>query len=161
MEDLSLVERLMCRHGIYQRSFLKFCTFSSSLTNKRYKIMADDFLKKYYIQILDKAKKDIHDCRVYIHDFKGRYSRLQELERSIKRLGFNTDGYDDDGRDGYVFIDNISINEIKTLHAHYYKSLTIDNTFYGNKTFDEIRLSLKLDRDKIISRCNKELGITS
>ena len=102
--------------------------------------MADDFLKKYYTQILDNAKKDIHDCRVYIHDFKGRYSRLQELEMNIKKLGINTNGYDNDGRDGYVFI---------------------DNTFYGNKTFDEIRLSLKLDRDKIISRCNKELGIIS
>ena len=161
MEDLSLAERLTYRHGIYQRLFLKFSTFALSLTDKRYKIMADDFLKKYYIQILDKAKKDIHDCRVYIHDFKGRYSRLQELEMNIKKLGINTNGYDNDGRDGYVFIDNISINEIKTLHTHYYKSLTIDNTFYGNKTFDEIRLSLKLDRDKIISRCNKELGITS
>ena len=123
--------------------------------------MADDFLKKYYIQILDKAKKDIHDCRVYIHDFKGRYSRLQELERNIKRLGINTNGYDDDGRDGYVFVDNIPMNEIKTLYTHYYRCLTIDNTFYGNKPFDEIRLSLKLNRDKIISRCNKELGITS
>ena len=123
--------------------------------------MADDFLKKYYIKILDKAKKDIHDCRVYLYDFKGNYSRLQALEKNIQQLGINTNGYDNDGRDGYVFIDNISINEIKTLHTHYYKSLTIDNTFYGNKTFDEIRLSLKLDRDKIISRCNKELGIIS
>ena len=122
--------------------------------------MVDDSLKKYYIQILDKAKKDIHDCRVYIYDFKGRYSRLQELERSIKRLGFSTDGYDDDGRDGYVFVDNIPMNEIKTLYTHYYRCLTIDNTFYGNKPFDEIRLSLKLNRDKIISRC-KELGIAS
>ena len=123
--------------------------------------MADDFLKKYYIQILDKAKKDIHNCRVYIYDFKGRYSHLQELERSIKRLGFNTDGYDDDGRDGYVLIDNVSMNGIKELYSRYYRCLTIDNTFYGNKPFDEIRLSLKLNRDKIISRCNKELGITS
>ena len=125
--------------------------------------MVDDFLKKYYIQILDKAKKDIHDCRVYLYDFKGNYSRLQALEKNIQQLGINTNGYDNDneGRDGYVLIDNIPINDIKTLHAHYYKSLTIDNTFYGNKTFDEIRLSLKLDRDKIISRCNKELGIIS
>ena len=123
--------------------------------------MANDFLKKYYIQILDKAKKDIHECRVYIHDFKERYSRLQELEMNIKKLGINTNGYDNDGRDGYVFVDNISINEIKTLHSHYYKCLTIDNTFYGNKPFDEIRLSLNLNRDKIISKCNKELGITS
>ena len=76
--------------------------------------MVDDSLKKYYIQILDKAKKDIHDCRVYIYDFKGRYSRLQELERNIKRLGINTNGYDNDGRDGYVFVDNIPMNEIKT-----------------------------------------------
>lgn len=151
----------MCRYGIYQRSFLKFSTFASSLTDKRYEIMADDFLKKYYIQILDKAKKDIHNCRVYIYDFKGRYSHLQELERSIKRLGFNTDGYDDDGRDGYVLIDNVSMNGIKELYSRYYRCLTIDNTFYGNKPFDEIRLSLKLNRDKIISRCNKELGITS
>ena len=123
--------------------------------------MANDFLKKYYIQILAKAKKDIHDCRVYLYDFKGNYSRLQALEKNIQRLGINTNGYDNDGRDGYVFIDNISINEIKTLHSHYYKCLTIDNTFYGNKPFDEIRLSLNLNRDKIISKCNKELGITS
>ena len=125
--------------------------------------MADDFLKKYYIQILDKAKKDIHDCRVYLYDFKGNYSRLQALEKNIQQLGINTNGYDNDneGRDGYVLIDNIPINDIKTLHAHYYKCLTIDNTFYGKKPFDEIRLSLKLNRDKIISRCNKELGITS
>ena len=123
--------------------------------------MVDDFLKKYYIQILDKAKKDIHDCRVYLYDFKGNYSRLQALEKNIQRLGINTNGYDNDGRDGYVFVDNISINEIKTLHAHYYKCLTIDNTFYGNKPFDEIRLSLNLNRDKIISKCDKELGITS
>ena len=128
---------------------------------KRYEIMANDFLKKYYIRILDKAKKDIHDCRVYLYDFKGNYSRLQALEKNIQRLGINTNGYDNDGRDGYVFIDNISINEIKTLHSHYYKCLTIDNTFYGNKPFDEIRLSLNLNRDKIISKCNKELGITS
>ena len=123
--------------------------------------MANDFLKKYYIQILDKAKKDIHDCRVYLYDFKGNYSRLQALEKNIQRLGINTNGYDNDGRDGYVFVDNISINEIKTLHAHYYKCLTIDNIFYGNKPFDEIRLSLNLNRDKIISKCDKELGITS
>lgn len=123
--------------------------------------MADDFLKKHYIQILDKAKKDIHECRVYIYDFKGRYSRLQELEKNIKRLGFNTNGYDDDGRDGYVYIDNVSMNSIKELYAHYRDCLSIDNTFYGDKPFDEIRLSLKLDRDKIISRCNKELGIIS
>ena len=123
--------------------------------------MADDFLKKYYIQILDKAKKDIHDCRVYLYDFKGNYSRLQALEKNIQRLGINTNGYDNDGRDGYVFVDNISINEIKTLHSHYYKCLTIDNTFYGNKPFDEIRLSLNFNRDKIISKCDKELGITS
>lgn len=123
--------------------------------------MANDFLKKYYIQILDKAKKDIHDCRVYLYDFKGNYSRLQALEKNIQRLGINTNGYDNDGRDGYVFVDNISLNEIKTLHSHYYKCLTIDNTFYGNKPFDEIRLSLNLNRDKIISKCDKELGITS
>ena len=123
--------------------------------------MANDFLKKYYTRILDKAKKDIHDCRVYLYDFKGNYSRLQALEKNIQRLGINTNGYDDDRRDGYVFIDNISINEIKTLHSHYYKCLTIDNTFYGNKPFDEIRLSLNLNRDKIISKCDKELGITS
>ena len=123
--------------------------------------MANDFLKKYYIQILDKAKKDIHDCRVYFYDFKGNYSRLQALEKNIKQLGIKTNGYDNDGRDGYVFVDNISINEIKTLHSHYYKCLTIDNTFYGNKPFDEIRLSLNLNRDKIISKCDKELGITS
>lgn len=123
--------------------------------------MANDFLKKYYTRILDKAKKDIHDCRVYLYDFKGNYSRLQTLEENIQRLGINTNGYDNDGRDGYVFVDNISINEIKTLHSHYYKCLTIDNTFYGNKPFDEIRLSLNLDRDKIISKCDKELGITS
>ena len=122
--------------------------------------MVDDSLKKYYIQILDKAKKDIHDCRVYIHDFKGRYSRLQELERSIKRLGFNTDGYDDDGRDGYVYVDNVSMNGIKELYARYRDCLSIDDTFYGDKPFDEIKLSLKNNRDKIISRC-KELGIAS
>ena len=123
--------------------------------------MANDFLKKYYIQILDKAKKDIHDCRVYLYDFKGNYSRLQALEKNIQRLGINTNGYGNDGRDGYVFVDNISINEIKTLHSHYYRCLTIDNTFYGNKPFDEIRLSLNLNRDKIISKCDKELRITS
>ena len=123
--------------------------------------MVDDSLKKYYIQILDKAKKDIHDCRIYIHDFKGRYSRLQELERSIKRLGFNTDGYDDDGRDGYVLIDNVSMNGIKELYARYRDCLSIDDIFYGDKPFDEIKLSLKNNRDKIISRCNKELGIAS
>lgn len=123
--------------------------------------MTNDFSKKYYNQILDKAKKDIHDCRVYLYDFKGNYSRLQTLEKNIQRLGINTNGYDNDGRDGYVFVDNISLNEIKTLHSHYYKCLTIDNTFYGNKPFDEIRLSLNLNRDKIISKCDKELGITS
>ena len=125
--------------------------------------MVNDFLKKYYIKILDKAKKDIHDCRVYLYDFKGNYSRLQALEKNIQQLGINTNGYDNDneGRDGYVLIDNIPINDIKTLHAHYYKCLTIDNTFYGDKPFDEIRLSLKNNRDKIISRCNEELGITS
>ena len=122
--------------------------------------MVDDSLKKYYIQILDKAKKDIHDCRVYIYDFKGRYSRLQELERSIKRLGFSTDGYDDDGRDGYVYVDNVSMNGIKELYARYRDCLLIDDTFYGDKPFDEIKLSLKNNSDKIISRC-KELGIAS
>ena len=123
--------------------------------------MVDDFLKKYYIQILDKAKKDIHDCRVYLYDFKGNYSRLQALEKNIQQLGIKTNGYDNEGRDGYVLIDNIPINDIKTLHAHYHECLTIDNTFYGDKSFDEIRLSLNLDRDMIISKCNKELGITS
>ena len=123
--------------------------------------MVNDFLKKYYIKILDKAKKDIHDCRVYLYDFKGNYSRLQALEKNIQQLGINTNGYDNDGRDGYVLIDNMPVNEIKTLHAHYYKCLTIDNTFYGNKPFDEIRLSLNLNRNKIISKCDKELGITS
>lgn len=123
--------------------------------------MTNDFSKKYYTRILDKAKKDIHYCRVYLYDFKGNYSRLQALEKNIQRLGINTNGYDNDGRDGYVFVDNISLNEIKTLHSHYYRCLTIDNTFYGNKPFDEIRLSLNLNRDKIISKCNKELGITS
>ena len=123
--------------------------------------MADDFLKKYYIQILDKAKKDIHDCRVYIYDFKGRYSCLQELERNIKRLGINTNGYDDDGRDGYVYVDNVSLNGIKELYARCRVCLSIDNTFYRNKPFGEIRLSLNLNRDKIISKCDKELGITS
>lgn len=123
--------------------------------------MANDFLKKYYIQILDKAKKDIHDCRVYLYDFKGNYSHLQALEKNIQQLGIKTNGYDNDGRDGYVFVDNIPMNEIKTLHAHYHDCLSIDNTFYGDKHFDEIRLSLNLDRDMIISKCNKELGITS
>ena len=123
--------------------------------------MANDFLKKYYIKILDKAKKDIHDCRVYLYDFKGNYSRLQALEKNIQQLGIKTNGYDNDGRDGYVFIDNMPVNEIKTLHVHYYKCLTIDNTFYGDKPFDEIRLSLKLDRDKIIKECNSVLGFTS
>ena len=123
--------------------------------------MVDDFLKKYYIQILDKAKKDIHNCRVYLYDFKGRYSRIQALEKNIQQLGINTNGYDDDGRDGYVLIDNIPINDIKTLHAHYHECLSIDNTFYGDKPFDEIRLSLKLDRDKIIKECNSVLGFTS
>ena len=123
--------------------------------------MVDDFLKKYYIKILDKAKKDIHDCRVYLYDFKGRYSRLQALEKNIQRLGINTNGYDNDGRDGYVFIDNIPINDIKTLHAHYHECLSIDNTFYGDKPFDDIRLSLNLDRDKIIKECNGVLGFTS
>ena len=123
--------------------------------------MVDDFLKKYYIKILDKAKKDIHNCRVYFYDFKGRYSRLQALEKNIQQLGINTNGYDDDGRDGYVLIDNIPINDIKTLHAHYHECLSIDNTFYGDKPFDEIRLSLKLDRDKIIKECNSVLGFTS
>ena len=122
--------------------------------------MVDDFLKKYYIKILDKAKKDIHDCRVYLYDFKGRYSRLQALEKNIQQLGIKTNGYDNDGRDGYVFIDNMPVNEIKTLHVHYYKCLTIDNTFYGDKPFYEIRLSLKLDRDKIIKECNSVLGFT-
>ena len=122
--------------------------------------MVDDSLKKYYIQILDKAKKDIHDCRIYIHDFKGRYSHLQELERNIKRLGINTNGYDDDGRDGYVYVDNVSMNGINELYARYRDCLSIDDTFYGGKPFDEIRLSLKNNRDKIISRC-KELGIAS
>ena len=123
--------------------------------------MVNDFLKKYYIKILNKAKKDIHDCRVYLYDFKGNYSRLQALEKNIQQLGINTNGYDDDGRDGYVLIDNIPINDIKTLHAHYHECLTIDNTFYGDKPFDEIRLLLKLDRDKIIKECNSVLGITS
>ena len=123
--------------------------------------MVDDFLKKYYIQILDKAKKDIHNCRVYFYDFKGRYSRLQALEKNIQQLGINTNGYDDDGRDGYVLIDNIPINDIKTLHAHYYKCLTIDNTFYRDEPFDEIILSLKFKNNKIIKECNSVLGIKS
>ena len=96
-----------------------------------------------------------------IYDFKGNYSRLQALEKNIQQLGINTNGYDDDGRDGYVLIDNIPINDIKTLHAHYHECLSIDNTFYGDKPFDEIRLSLKLDRDKIIKECNGVLGFTS
>ena len=123
--------------------------------------MVDDFLKKYYIKILDKAKKDIHDCRVYFYDFKGNYSHLQALEKNIQQLGINTNGYDDDGRDGYVLIDNISVDDIKTLHAHYYKCLTIDNTFYGDKPFDEIRLSLNFKNNKIIKKCNSVLGFTS
>ena len=123
--------------------------------------MVDDFLKKYYIKILDKAKKDIHDCRVYLYDFKGNYSRLQALEKNIQQLGINTNGYDNEGRDGYVLIDNISVYDIKTLHAHYHECLTIDNTFYGDKPFDEIRLSLKFKNNKIIKECNSVLGITS
>lgn len=123
--------------------------------------MVDDFLKKYYIKILDKAKKDIHDCRVYFYDFKGRYSRLQDIEMNIKQLGINTNGYDDGGRDGYVLIDDISLDDIKTLHAHYHECLSIDNTFYGDKPFDEIRLSLKFKNNKIIKECNSVLGITS
>ena len=123
--------------------------------------MVDDFLKKYYIQILDKAKKDIHNCSVYLYDFKGRYSRLQALEKNIQQLGINTNGYDDDGRDGYVLIDNIPINDIKTLHAHYHQCLSIDNTFYGDKPFDDIRLSLKFKNNKIIKECNGVLGFTS
>lgn len=123
--------------------------------------MVDDFLKKYYIKILDKAKKDIHDCRVYFYDFKGRYSRLQDIEMNIKQLGINTNGYDDDGRDGYVLIDDISLDDIKTLHAHYHECLSIDNTFYGDKPFDEIRLSLKFKNNKIIKECNSVFGITS
>lgn len=123
--------------------------------------MVDDFLKKYYIKILDKAKKDIHDCRVYFYDFKGRYSRLQDIEMNIKQLGINTNGYDDDGRDGYVLIDDISLDDIKTLHAHYHECLSIDNTFYGDKPFDEIRLSLKFNNNKIIKECNSVFGIIS
>ena len=123
--------------------------------------MANDFLKKYYIQILDKAKKDIHDCRVYLYDFKGNYSHLQALEKNIQQLGIKTNGYDNDGRDGYVLIDNMPVNEIKTLHVHYYKCLTIDNTFYGDKPFYEIRLSLKFKNNKIIKECNSVLGIPS
>lgn len=53
------------------------------------------------------------------------------------------------------------VNEIKTLHVHYYKCLTIDNTFYGDKPFDEIRLSLKFKNNKIIKECNSVLGIAS
>lgn len=123
--------------------------------------MANDFLKKYYIQILDKAKKDIHDCRVYLYDFKGNYSCLQALEKNIQQLGINTNGYDDDGRDGYVLIDNISVDDIKTLHANYHDCLSIDNTLYGDKPFDEIRLSLKFNNNKIIKECNSVLGIAS
>ena len=123
--------------------------------------MVNDFLKKYYIKILDKAKKDIHDCRVYLYDFKGNYSRLQALEKNIQQLGINTNGYDDDGRDGYVLIDNISVDDIKTLHAHYCKCLTIDNTFYRDEPFDEIILSLKFKNNKIIKECNSVLGFTS
>ena len=123
--------------------------------------MANDFLKKYYIQILDKAKKDIHDCRVYLYDFKGNYSHLQALEKNIQQLGIKTNGYDNDGRDGYVLIDSMPIDEIKTLHVHYYKCLTIDNTFYGDKPFYEIRLSLKFKNNKIIKECNSVLGIAS
>ena len=124
--------------------------------------MVNDFLKKYYIKILDKAKKDIHDCRVYLYDFKGNYSRLQALEKNIQQLGINTNGYDNDneGRDGYVLIDNVSMNGIKELYARYRDCLSIDDTFYADKPFDEIKLSLKNNRDKIISRC-KELGIAS
>ena len=123
--------------------------------------MVNDFLKKYYIKILDKAKKDIHDCRVYLYDFKGNYSRLQALEKNIQQLGIKTNGYDNEGRDGYVLIDNIPINDIKTLHAHYYKCLAIDNTFYRDEPFDEIILSLKFKNNKIIKECNSVLGITS
>ena len=123
--------------------------------------MANDFFFFFYIQILDKAKKDIHDCRVYLYDFKGNYSRLQALEKNIQQLGIKTNGYDNDGRDGYVIIDNMPVNEIKTLHVHYYKCLTIDNTFYGDKPFDEIRLSLKFKNNKIIKECNSVLGIAS
>ena len=115
------------------------CTFANA--NKKYKnnkdIMVNDFLKKYYIQILDKAKKDIHDCRVYLHDFKGNYSRLQALETNVKQLGIHTNGYDVDGRDGFVLIDNIAIADIKTLHSHYHDCLCIDNTCYKDKSFDE------------------------
>ena len=123
--------------------------------------MVNDFLKKYYIKILDKAKKDIHDCRVYLYDFKGNYSRLQALEKNIQQLGINTNGYDNEGRDGYVLIDNISVDDIKTLHAHYHECLSIDNTCYKDKSFDEIRLSLKFKNNKIIKECNSVLGITS
>ena len=123
--------------------------------------MVNDFLKKYYIKILDKAKKDIHDCRVYLYDFKGNYSHLQALEKNIQQLGIKTNGYDNDGRDGYVFIDNIPMNEIKTLYTHYYRCLTIDNTFYRDEPFDEIILSLKFKNNKIIKECNSVLGITS
>ncbi len=110
---------------------------------------------------MDKAKKDIHDCRVYLYDFKRNYSRLQALEKTIQQLGIKTNDYSNDGRDGYVIIYYISINDVRTLHAHYRNCLTIDDTFYGDKPFYEIRLSLNLNRDKIISKCNKELGITS
>ena len=123
--------------------------------------MAKKKKKKYYTRILDKAKKDIHDCRVYLHDFKGNYSRLQALEKNIQQLGINTNGYYNEGRDGYVIIDNISVDDIKTLHAHYHECLTIDNTFYRDEPFDEIRLSLKFKNNKIIKECNSVLGFTS
>ena len=139
------------------------CTFANA--NKKHKnnkeIMVNDFLKKYYIQILDKAKKDIHDCRVYLHDFKGNYSRLQALETNVKQLGIHTNGYDVDGRDGFVLIDNIAISDIKTLHSHYHDCLCIDNTCYKDKSFDEIMLSLNYKKNKIISKCNREIEITS
>ena len=41
------------------------------------------------------------------------------------------------------------------------KCLTIDNTFYRDEPFDEIRLSLKFKNNKIIKECNSVLGITS
>ena len=139
------------------------CTFANA--NKKHKnnkeIMVNDFLKKYYIQILDKAKKDIHDCRVYLYDFKGNYSRLQALETNVKQLGIHTNGYDVDGRDGFVLIDNIAIADIKTLHSHYHDCLCIDNTCYKDKSFDEIMLSLNYKKNKIISKCNREIEITS
>ena len=49
-KDLSLAEWLTYRHGIYPRSFLKFSTFASSLTDKRYKIMVDD-IKNWGLQV--------------------------------------------------------------------------------------------------------------